>query len=1088
MYKKYTQKRGVRNSHVRKLLIMTKLTASILLFGMLQISVASVAQKISLSEKNTSLAKVFKKISQQSGYGFMVEGSLLRFAKPVTINVANAELEKVLSEIFIGQPLKFTLAEQSVIVSKKEDLPSLVNIVLSHKIANAVTQQPGVISGKIVDDKGGPLPGANIKLIELNRAVTSSVDGTYQFSGVPPGAYTIEVSYISFQTKRISDVIVKDGQLAKLDIVLQMSTSSLNEVVVKSSFKKEAIAGLYAQQKNAAGITDGISAEQIARTPDNNMGQVLKRVSGVSTVDNRYVVVRGLTERYNQGMIDGIVLPSTDMNRRNFSFDVIPAEMVSNVVVNKTATPDVSAEFAGGQVSINTLDIPLTNFVTIAAGTGFSDNTLDKTFIQAGKRGKYDFLGFDDGGRKLPAGIQSWGTGPIPDYAVTQSKLFSPDAFKLQRSKGGLNQNYRLSVGRVYQLKDDQKLGFIGGISLRNNQETNEFTDVRGMDYYKNYPKPRVALIDTVFGRRNGEIYKYNTTLGAQLNMGLQGKNYKIGFKNLFSQIFNNKFYTSEGSISKPDVLNETRTKRNLQDPELTGVLQHKIEGEHNLSAGGLKLTWMGTYTTVKQESKDRIKFTYRLTGVENGVEYFQSPVVTVPGENDPDFDYRLFTSTREKNYNWAANLSQPFNFLGDKSLIKIGYNGTFKKRSLDATKLKIFTQDAKFDNFDRPYEEIMAPENMGTGLNQAFYFADGNNGQQFDGKSKFHAGYVMLDQRFLKKLRLVYGIRAEKYDLNNRQLNDKTNVKPTGEKNTVFLLSVNFTYAVTPAMNLRLSFAKTIIRPDFRETSVFSFYDPYLNANIEGADVKSTKIENFDVRYEWYPSAGEIISVSGFYKKFDKPIELVAGTDGFQSKIYRFQNQKDAVNYGLEVELRKSLGFIADQQWLRNLSLFGNGALIKSKINTLSYIQDTTILENKEKRALYGQSPYVVNGGITYAQTNYGLTLSYNRSGRRTYTINSQPYLTEYENGRDQVDLQLFCRLMKQKLELKMNIGNLLNTEAFYYINGNGYTDNEYPSNHAKHVYLPYIGTDKYEKEFDDVRYRIKYGVNYNLTLTYKF
>lgn len=1037
-------------------------------FFTLQSSSVSAQSKVVYNAQNSTVADALSNFSEKNKLKIIYSKEDLKNYTIKQISCSGITAEQCLERILEGIPFEYTIKGEIITIRKNEP--------------KGASKKKGKVTGKIVDEYGLSLPGANI-LVEGTTTVTqTNMDGNFILS-LDEGTYILEVSYISFQTKLISDVIVKAGELTKLDVLLKAASSSLKEVVVKSSFKKEAIAGLYVQQKNAAGITDGISAEQIAKTPDNNMGQVLKRISGVSTVDNRYVVVRGLTERYNQGMIDGIVLPSTDMNRRNFSFDVIPAEMVSNVVVNKTATPDVSAEFAGGQVSINTLDIPLKNFLTVAVGTGFNNNTLGKTFIQAGERGKYDFLGFDDGKRKLPSGIQSWGNGPVPDYAVTQSKLFSPDAFKLQRSTGGLNQNYRLSVGQVYELKNNQKLGFIGGISLRNNQETNEFIDVRGMQYYNNYPEQRLALIDTVYGRRNGQIYKYNTSLGAQLNIGIQGENYKIGFKNLFSQIFNNKFYTSTGSVSEVGVLNETRTKRNLQDPEITNVLQNKLEGEHNLSASGLKLTWMGASTTVKQELKDRIKFAYRLTGVENGVEYFQSPVVTIPGENDPDFDYRLFTSTMEKNYNWAANLSQPFNFLGDKSLVKIGYNGTSKKRSLDATKLKILTEDRNFENFSRPYEDIMTPENMGTGLNQAYYFADGNNGQQFDGKSKFHAGYVMLDQRFLKKLRLVYGIRAEKYDLNNRQLN----YKPTGEKNTVFLPSVNFTYSLTPKMNLRFSFAKTIIRPDFRETSVFRFYDPYLNADIVGADVKSTKIKNFDVRYEWYPSAGEIISVSGFYKTFDKPLELVAGTDGFQSRIYRFQNQKDAANYGLEVELRKSLGFIADQQWLRNLSIFGNGALIKSKINTLNYVKDTIAIESKEKRSLYGQSPYVVNGGITYNNINYGLTLSYNRSGRRTYTISSNPSLTEYENGRNQVDLQLFCRLMKQKLELKMNIGNLLNTESFYYINGNGYKDNEYPASDPKHVFLPNNGTDKYEKDFDDVRYRIKYGVNYSLTLTYK-
>ena len=1023
--------------------------------------------KIPLQLKHSGIKEGLLSIQKAGKVQFSLPDELLaKYPKDISVDLESISIRNAIELVLSKTNLRYRIVNNFIVIEPKP-----------------VQQQPGKVYGKVLDDKGEAMPGASIRIKELNRTVSSAVDGSYSIS-VTPGTYTLEVSYVSYQTKQISGVLVKSDELTKLDIVLNSSSNALKGVTIQSSFKKEAIAGLYAQQKNAAGITDGISAEQIASTPDNNIGQVLKRVSGVSVVDNRYIVVRGLTERYNQGMIDGIVLPSTDMNRRNFSFDVIPAEMVSNVVINKTATPDVSAEFAGGQVSVNTLDIPLANFLIVSAGTGFNTNTLGKDFTQAGKRGKYDFLGFDDGHRKLPDGIQSWGSGTVPEYAVPQSKLFSSDAFRIYNSTGGMNQNYRLSAGQVYNLKNDQHWGFVAGLSLRNTQESSDFQDVRGMTYYASYPDKPLALIDTAYGRRNGNIYRYKTAVGAQFNTGIQGKNYKIGFKNLFSQIFNNTYTASTGSLSIVNPLNESRTKRVIQDPELTQIFQHKLEGEHTLTEGGLKLTWMGALNSVKQELKDRTRFSYYLTGTQDGVEYFQNPRVTIPGENETDYDYRMFTTTKETDYNWALHLSQPFDFLGDKSLFKMGYNGINKKRSLDATKLKIFSDDRAFDGFGRSYVELMAPENIGNGLNQAYYFADGNNGQQFDGKSSFHAGYLMLDQRFFNHLRLVYGIRAEKYDLRNRQLDDKTVIKPTGEKNTVYLPSANLTYSITPKMNFRASFSKTILRPDFRETSFFGFYDPILNADIEGANVQSTKISNTDLRYEWYPSPGEMISVSGFYKSFDKPVELVAGLDGFQSRVYRFQNQKDATNYGLEMEIRKSLGFIAAKQWLQNITLFGNGTVIRSNVHTLSYegTNRETIVENKETRALYGQSPYTINAGVSYTAPDYGFTLSYNTTARRTYTISSDPNLTEYENGRAQIDLQLFCRLLKRKMEVKLNIANLLDSEALYYINGNGYNYNE------NHTFSPKYGKDKYEKEFDDVRYRVKYGINSNLSINYKF
>lgn len=1036
------------------------------------------SKRFSLTYNITSLHAVLTDLQEKTNTDFGFTRDLELDKIPIAhVQFNSTSLKDILTQLLKGHNISFKEKDGAIVFFR-------------HKV-----QQQGKISGKILDERGEVLPGATIRVAGSNISTQSAVDGSYSI-GLAPGKYTVEVSYISFQTSRITDVLVSEGKLTGLSIVLKTKTKGLSEVIVTASYRKASVEGLYARQKNAASVTDGISAEQIARVPDNNMGQVLKRISGLNTVDNRYVIVRGLTERYNQGMIDGITLPSTDMNRRNFAFDVIPVEMVSNVVVNKTATPDVSAEFSGGQVSVNTLDIPAENFTIFSLGTGFNTNTLGKTFVESGRRGKYDFFGFDDGHRNLPKGIQSWGSQPtIPDYAVSQSKLFSPDVFKRYVSTGGANQNYRLSLGRNYALRNEQRVGFVAGLSFRNMQETSEFQDVRSFPLSLRYPDHIAAYIDSADRRRNGYVYRYNSTLGAQLNVGIQGKKYKIGLKNLYSQLFNNALNTSTGMVNSNGWnQDDERTQRNLQDPEVTRILQHKLDGEYSLTPEGLKLTWLAARTGTRQQTKDRTKFTYSITGRKDGVAYYQDPNVTVAGTNEPDYDFRLFTNTKETDYNWAANLSQPFDFLGDKSLIKGGYAGIHKRRSLDATKMIMRSEDRNFNKFDRPYEEVMAPENMGTGENgnQAYYYADGNNGSQFDGTARYHAGYLMLDQHFLKMIRIVYGIRAEKYDLQNKQseaLARGDNEDVTGEKNTSYLPSANLTFKLTPQMNFRASFAKTIIRPDFRETSYFGFYDPFLNADIVGDNVVSTKINNTDLRYEWYPSAGEIISVSGFYKTFDKPIELVVDNDATgRVTRFRFQNQKNATNYGIELEFRKSLGFISPESWLNKITVFGNGTLIKSKIFTLTTLGDRSIKENKESRALYGQSPYTINAGISYTSDRYGMTASYNRSGRRTYTIASDPRGTEYENGRNLLDLQLYGRFLKQRMELKLNVSNLLDAASIYYVNNNGYISNGESVSSDNYVLTPTNGKDKYEKEYDDVRFRMKNGISSTLSITYKF
>lgn len=1051
----------------------------------------AISAPVSMDFAQVNAVQLLEALKTQTNYNFIYNPTQLEKVELKKLNYRQEALGKVLEKL-TASGMNFSLSGNAIYVNYTKPAP-------------VKKVEAGRISGKIVDDKGETLPGASVRVIQTGQGITSSVDGSYQLT-LEPGTYTLEVSYISFQTKRIADVIVKAGQLTKLDVTLKVSSSSLKEVVVQSSFKRESVNGLYAQQKNNASITDGISAEQISRTPDNNLGQVLKRISGVTTIDTRYVVVRGMTERYNQAMLDGVIVPSTDMNRRNFSFDVVPQELVSNVVVNKTATPDMSAEFSGGQILINTLDIPEQNFNSFTIGTGYNSRTTGKDFIQLGGRGKYDYFGFDDGRRKIPTGLQSWTqqSNPIPAFAVPQSKLFNSEQLKAYTYQGAPNQNYRFSLGRLYQLKEGLKLGFTGGLTYRNTQETNPFETIRNSGLTTATSVSKTQFIDSAAIRGSGNLYKFNTTIGGVLNAGVQGERFKIASKNYYSHVFNE---TSQ-SASRYDDPDKRRFLELFDAPEYTTVYQSKLEGENLIGNKGLKFNWSGSLTNISQDIKDMRRLRYNKTATIGGVDYYDTPNAAPFSEGSGLFDYRLSTDINERDYNWTGSLSQPFDFLNDKSVVKAGYAGWYKHRSLGSTQARVVKQDNNAELNGR-YEDILAPGRIGATADSAFYYIDDQtNGTQYSGTSKFHAAYLMLDQRFFKKLRLVYGVRAENYNLANKQDQflrapradgfEKTKPSITGEKNWRFLPSANATYSLTEKMNIRAAYSTTVVRPDFRETSYFELYDAYLDAYISGFDVVSTKIKNYDLRYEWYPSVGEIISVSAFYKDFDKPLELVdvpvTGGSG-KSRFLRFQNQDRATNKGIEVEFRKSLSFIGDKQWLRDLTIFGNGTITKSKVYALNYTAEA--INNGEayvlvktpvpgvSRPLYGQSPWMVNAGINYNSKYVGANVSYNRSGYRSYVTNVDPRAVEYEYGRNLVDLQLSTRLLKQKAEIRLNIGNLLDEETFFYTNpeayeGGGSTDP---------AYRLVNGTNSYEKDKGDRKtYRVKNGRTTSLTFTYKF
>ncbi|MDR2285429.1 MAG: TonB-dependent receptor, partial [Sphingobacterium sp.] len=451
---------------------------------------------VNLNRRVSTVHELLADLARQTDFTFVytLETGRIKLESP---NIAYNQLDAVLLWLAKTKKLNFEQVNKSIAISSAQERDS---------------QQTGRISGKVLDDRGEALLGASIKILQTNQSVQSSVDGSYHFS-TTPGSYTLEFSYVSFQTKRITQVEVKSGQLTSLNITLSPSTSTLKQVVVTGSYKKESVAGLYATQKNAASVTDGISAEQIARTPDNDMGQVLKRVTGLTTVNNRSVIVRGMSDRYNQAMLDGIVIPSTSQNRRDFSFDIIPTEMVSSVVVNKTATPDVSAEFSGGQVSVNTIDIPEQSFTSIQVGTGGNSSTTGKDFYRLGERHTSEYLGFFDKSAKLPEGIKTWQWNnrasqldAPPGYilddpelnntplnpiefgdaikyneldAIAQSKRLNSDAMRLYKYKATPNQNIRFSLGRRYELKNGDRFGFVASANFRNEQNIVSFNNVR---------------------------------------------------------------------------------------------------------------------------------------------------------------------------------------------------------------------------------------------------------------------------------------------------------------------------------------------------------------------------------------------------------------------------------------------------------------------------------------------------------------------------------------------------------------------------------------------------------------------------------
>lgn len=972
----------------------------------------------------------------------------------------------------------------------------------------------GKIAGKVVDEKGESIPGATVKIVGQNTGGQTSIDGSFSIS-VNPGVYIVEISFLSYQTKRVTEVIVKSGEITSLSVSLKPTRNDLKEVVITSSYKKSSAEGVYTRQKNAASITNGISAEQIAKTPDANLGQSLKRISGLSTFDNKYVIVRGISERYNVATLDGTPLPSTDYSRRNFSFDVIPSEMIESVTVYKTVTPDLPVGFAGGMVQINTRDIPTKNFISFSIGSGFNDQSTGKDFIST-KRGKYDYFGFDDGTRKM-AGYFAVTTGkteaspgqpPVPftNDDIAFSKQFTNN-WGLYKYKAQPNQNYTFTIGQSYTLKNpDNRFGFIASLNYRNTQTITDIINQRGLfsiGLNPNYPK-----FDEDHPSGYGKVYNFNTTYGGLFNIGFKSKNHSIGLRNTYTRIFSNVLtdlfgYDNDrgGVILDPDVA--PSTERITTEPDFLGLLQNKLQGEHRL--GKFKVNWDVSRTNINRKRKDLLR---RQLFNDNQVygNYFHDEV------NNSTTAVGIFPLSRqgfnvnETDYNWSASASRQFGKDNHTSVLKAGYIGINKKQQNNF--ITAYLTAGPHTPVDAPLlyklniQDAHIPSNFGDSA--LVYQVYGYGYNSYQGASNAHTGYLMLDQKIGPKLRFVGGARAEYFKLQlnndgfttaNKLLNTTDSlIRTDADKAWTVLPSGNLTYAVTDEINIRAAYSQSMVRPEFNERSLSSNYNSELNADITGSLIVSTKTSSYDLRAEWYPGAGEILSIGGFYKYLDKPLELVQRTQS----LYYYNNSKWAKDYGIEAEVRKRLGFINENlPILDKITVFGNATYIQSKVLGLLFDKIApvpnqpgklmlTFKEALQTRPLYGQTPFLLNAGVQFDGDILGLSLVHNHTGRKFYLLTENLNNNEFEAPYDQTDAQLSANVFNKKGKIRFNVSNLFNSTNFYYDGVVSY-QNVDPGNPNSGKKLKPGYTDGFEKD-DNVTFSRKTGRTFTLSLNYTF
>lgn len=968
----------------------------------------------------------------------------------------------------------------------KKCFPQFFLLVLFLINIDAYAIVSGNINGKVIDIKTGEeLIGVTILVEGTSLGAVTDFEGKYHITGVSPGTYKLVASYISYNKKIISGVEVKPKETISLSFSMEVASKDLNEFVVVAELKKESQSALMIQQKNAVSVSDGISADAIKKTPDKSASEVLKRISGASIQDNKFAVIRGLNERYTSAYINGAPLPSSESDKKAFSFDIFPSNLLDNIVVTKTATPDMPGEFGGGIIEINTKSIPTENFNTFSVSGGYNTMTTFKNQLTY-KGGGLDWLGVDDGTRALPSAIPDDKNFPVSIKEQAELGKSMKNDWALTNTKFSPNYGFQYTFGHSWGKKNNQ-IGTIIGLTYN---RTNAFTTTRRKQYDSNYD-PNIPVQQTE--DYLDENYSTQTLTGLMANLGykINGNN-EITFKNLYSINADDKVISRTGTAAPLDE-NPMITHSTAMWFTSSKIYSGQLSGSHYLSTSKIKINWIGAYSQIERDIPNLRRNSYsKFTRIQDP----NNPDIpdeikskdTIYKANiaqsnvGPDYAGNIFYSnTKERIYSFKSDVSHQSDiksiFL--KNNIKIG--GSYQLRERDFTARQLgYVKYAPPGNLMfpdsilyLPEDKIFSPQYMGQSSNGYGGFALSNKYKPTDSytaKSNLLACFIMFDQRFRDRYRLIWGVRAEKFVQDLYFFLDNSTPLNISSTKVDYLPSVNLVISLTQNQNIRLGYSQTVNRPEFRELAPFAFYDFASRFVISGNPAMTRAlIHNYDLRYEWFPGRGQIFTSSLFYKDFVNPIEQIMRQD--VSNEITYSNLNKAKVYGAEFEFRVLLGELFKSKatgFLNNLTVYSNLTLTRSEVDLVTNNNSASYVI--KSRPLQGQSPYIINCGIQYFsyETGWSFSTSYNKVGPRIYIVGTANEPDIWENGRDMIDIQIGKSFLKNKMEARLNIKDLLAQNHYFF------QDNNHNS--------------KLDVSSDNLIWVTNYGQTCSMSLSYKF
>lgn len=875
---------------------------------------------------------------------------------------------------------------------------------------NASTvEASGTVIGRITDQKtNAAIANASIQVTGTRIGTMTDDNGKFTLRGVPAGTVGLTIRRIGYAPTTVKSVVIHADSTVTQNVQLASAAVELQSQEITAAVSRGGVADALEARKEAPAIVNAITSEEIAKSPDGDAAQAVQRVTGVTVQDGKYVFVRGLGERYTTTSLNGARIPSPEPERRVVPLDLFPTGLIQGIVTAKTFTPDKPGDFGGATVDIQMKEFPLKRQISYSFSTGFNSLTSGRTLLASPRAGG-EWFAFATGNRALSNIVKHVATSDTASRATINSAIRSlrNDWTPITRQLAP-NYSFGANIGGVMH-PFGQRVGYMLSGSYGNSNEAKS-NEVRSLAVMNDQATGEI----TPFSRFAGRSSTASVLWGGLFNAStLIGERTRLITNNMYNRSGDNEATELFGNRDQDD--NVPTLRRSIRYIERS-VRSNQLRAEHMFSERNA-INFGVTLAGVSRNEPDRTELDYvrEVDIATNNLMPYMLFIRNMDGA-------RKTFATLEEN---SVNLNADYNF----RQFKVGALYRNTRRTADNYAFSVVNNYAPNISIPQSLLEMTA-ENIFSGgavsdTSSYFIILRNSFGGTYSAKEAVTSTYGMITQEFGRKLKLIGGVRAEHVDLTVTSLSTTRESNIAKRNNWDILPALNLQYNLNPDQNLRLGLSQTVSRPEYREISPVEYRDMVEQRTISGnSNLQQSRITNVDLRWEWYPSSLELISVGVFGKHFTAPIERVEIATSGASRL-GYINADNGYNLGIEMEFRRSLNILSEK--LEPLTLFSNLTLMKSEINMES---NEVSSFTHDKRPMIGQAPYVLNTGINYvnAERKISAALLYNVVGKRLQAGGIEPLPDTYELQRHMVDMSLQVPLF-QRIQAKMDIKNLLDS-----------------------------------------------------------